>query len=103
MNIWNNIDTDLDDFFLVGHKRDIWLIIPSCQQSSHLVINKVDQQPQRDFDLAFVHIYQEFKVCVAMVILQSKYGSTCFCLRLQLQGLEIKVSEPVMICQQKEV
>ena len=53
------------------------ILHPSCQQSSHLVINRVDHQPQRDFDLAFVHIYQEFKVCVAMVILQSKYGNTC--------------------------
>ena len=66
MNIWNNIDTDLDDFFLVGHKRDIWLIIPSCQQSSHLVINRVDRQSQKDFDFAFVRIFQEFKVFVIL-------------------------------------
>ena len=42
---------------------------PSCQQSSHLVINRVDRQSQKDFDFAFVHIFQEFKVFVAVVIL----------------------------------
>ena len=41
---------------------------PSCQQSSHLVINRVDRQSQKDFDFAFVHIFQEFKVFVAVVI-----------------------------------